>query len=1114
MCKNTFRPVPREIDFQSSEKEWMKFWTENKIFDKQLAQGKKRSAENGKGSYVFFEGPPTANGIPHPGHVLTRVIKDLFPRFRAMQGFDVPRKAGWDTHGLPVEVEVEKVLGIEGKEGILDYGVEPFIKKCKDSVFKYSDLWAKMTERIGFWIDLDDPYVTYHQSYINSVWWSLKQIWDAGLIYHGHKIVPWCPRCGTALSSQEVGQGYKNVADPSAYVAFRSKDDPKVLFLAWTTTPWTLLSNVALAVHASHDYDYVKVGDETLIMASDLREKVMGKLENEVLKTVKGEELVGKEYEQLFPYATVDKPAFRVVSAHFVGLDAGTGIVHIAPAYGEDDYNVGVENDLPTINLVETDGKFMECVTEWKGMFVKEADKLIIKELKGRNQLLKSEQYLHDYPYCWRCDSPLLYYPRPAWYIRTTEIKDEMLKNNQAINWHPEHIKSGRFGNFLETNVDWALSRERYWGTPLPIWQCNCGYETAVSGSAELEKMATPESLEKLKATDGYKDGEIELHKPYVDMIELPCPRCSLNMQRVPEVIDCWYDSGSMPFAQWGYPYGRPAQGDSAEKAAQNLAASFPADFISEAIDQTRGWFYTLLAISTLLKEAAKRKAAKGADIAALKPWQQEYPLPYKNCLVLGHVCDGKGFKMSKSKGNYLDPWEILDREGADAMRWYFYSSNQPWTSVRFVEEAIRDAQKDFLVRLRNVYSFFVIYANIDGFAPAEGASPANMKPESFSSASTFVPLSERSQLDKWMVSKLENAACAVAENLENMNILSAAQALGDLVEGLSNWFVRRSRDRFWASEKNTEKWSAYWTLYEALGRISILIAPFTPFMAEELYQRLFKDLFPTLPESVHLCQWPELNEARTNKTIEKQMDLVREIASLGLSARAANKLKVRQPLSKAVVILSDPQMQASIEEMAPVVRDELNVKELEFAQDAATYVQYQVKPDFKKLGPKLGPKVKLCAAALAKANSAEIVSAIESESKYIVNLEGEDFELTGEELDIRIDAKEGFAAQSGRGAVVAIDETITEELLREGLARELINRIQGMRKELDFAYEARIAVRIGTGGSVARAALENAENIAAETLATDLKVEFEDLGEVREFNIGDEEVRISIKSL
>ena len=1073
-----FKPVPREIDFQATENAWARFWKEQKIFDKQLAQGRARAAAEGKPTYVFFEGPPTANGIPHPGHVLTRVIKDLFPRFYAMNGYSVPRKAGWDTHGLPVEVGIEKELGIEGKQGIEKYGVEPFIKKCKESVFKYSSLWTRMTERIGFWIDLDDPYVTFHQSYINSVWWSLKQIWDAGLIYHGHKIVPWCPRCGTALSSQEVGQGYKTVKDPSCYVAFRSKDDPNLLYVAWTTTPWTLPSNVALAVNRDFDYVYCKVDKETLVMAAALREKTLGKIPHEVVKTVKGAELLGKEYEQLFTFGKVDKPAFRVIAGDFVGLDAGSGIVHIAPAYGEDDYNVGVANDLPSINLVDTAGRFVDAVAPWKGMFVKDADKLILQELKARGQLLKTEQYEHDYPFCWRCDSPLLYYPRPAWYIRTTEIKDEMLKNNAQIGWLPEHIKDGRFGNFLQTNVDWALSRERYWGTPLPIWQCECGHEIMVGGGAELKALATPESLADVAKTDGYQNGEIELHKPYVDVVKITCPKCGKLMKRVPEVIDCWFDSGSMPFAQWGYPY--------APGSAEKLAAAFPADFISEAIDQTRGWFYTLLAIATLLRTAAAKQKQAGKLSPELAPWiEKDYPLPYKKCLVLGHVCDEKGFKMSKSKGNYLDPWEVLDNEGADAMRWYFYSSNQPWTSVRFFKNAIRDAQKDFLIRLRNVYSFFVIYANIDGFNPAAGIRDEvrDLAPATFAGAATYVPLAKRSALDLWMLSHLETAAKAVTENLQAMNILSAAQELNALVDALSNWFVRRSRDRFWREEKDTTKWAAYWTLYESLARLAGLLAPFTPFMAEELYQRLFRDLFPNLPESVHLTAWREYDPSRVNPGVEREMDVVRNIASLGLAARAAHKLKVRQPLGQAVIVLHDKNLRAAVERMGDIIRDELNVKGLEFSDDAAKYVKYEVKPDFKVLGPRLGAKMKQCAAAVAQMDPAAVVAQLDAAGHVEVEIDGEKIALSPHELSVRITAKEGFAAQSSHDVVVAIDEKITPELVAEGLAREVVNRVQNIRKELDLPYQARLQLAYAADPELTAAMEKHKDYIMAETL-------------------------------
>ncbi len=1094
---DVFKPVDREINFPASEMKWLEFWNKEKIFEKQLEQGRRRAKAEGKSTFVFYEGPPTANGMPHPGHVLTRVVKDLFPRFRAMQGYDVPRKAGWDTHGLPVEIEVEKELGIEGKRAIEDYGVEPFVKKCKDSVFRYSDAWRKLTERIGFWVDMDDPYVTYHESYIESVWWSLKRMFDAGLIYHGHKIVPWCPRCGTALSSHEVGQGYREVADPSAYVAFRSAEDPSLLYIAWTTTPWTLLSNVALAVGPEFTYDYVKAGDETLVMASALREKVMGKIPHEIVKTVKGSDLVGKKYVQLFDYVKPDKPAFRIIAGDFVGLDAGSGIVHIAPAFGEDDYRVGRENDLPILNLVNPDGSIVAAAAPFAGRFVKDADPLILKELKNRKQLLKSEQHLHDYPFCWRCPSPLLYYPRPAWYIRTSTIKDKMLENNAKVKWMPEHIRDGRFGNFLETNIDWALSRERYWGTPLPIWRCAaCGHTAAVGGKHELLELA--KNRADLPAN-------FELHKPWVDNVILACDKCGNDMKRVPEVIDCWYDSGAMHFAQWGYPY--------AEGSLTRLLAALPADFISEAIDQTRGWFYSLLAIATLLKECAARKRAEGKDPGDLAPWEKHYPLPYKSCLVLGLLLSEEGTKLSKKLRNYPDPAEVLNKEGADAMRWFFYISNQPWTSTRFFEGGIREAQKDYLVRLRNVYSFFVIYANIDGFNPAEG-NPGlkELTPAEFAKSPAYVPPAERSLLDRWMLSKLENCAAEVEKQLEDMNILLAAQALNSLVEQLSIWYVRRSRDRFWSSDHNPDKAAAYWTLYEALCKIALLTAPFTPFFAEELYQELGRGLWPdSLPESVHLCRWPGADSAAIDKDVEARMDLVREIASLGLAARASEKLKVRQPLSRAVVILTNPEAKAGIEDLSWVIKEEINVKELEFAEDAATYVSFTVKPNFQMLGPVLGKAMKACAAALARADAAEVVHALKEKGTYALSFEGRELELSRDQLDVRIAAKEGFAAADGRGAVVVLDAVISEELEREGVAREMINRIQTFRKELDLPFEARIKVRIGAGGKPARAAVEFAETIAAETLANDFKVEFEDLGQVREFDLGGEKVRIAI---
>ncbi|MHC4870324.1 MAG: isoleucine--tRNA ligase [Planctomycetota bacterium] len=1097
-----FKPVENQKSFADNEADILSFWKDRDIFNKQINLNTQESCsaeQRDYKSFVFYEGPPTANGIPHPGHVLTRVIKDVFLRYKSMQGFDVQRKAGWDTHGLPVEIEVEKILGIEGKEGIEEYGIEPFVKKCKDSVFKYSDLWTKMTERIGFWIDLDDPYVTYHQEYIESVWWILKKFWDAGLLYHGHKIVPYCPRCGTALSSHEVGQGYKEVFDPSLFVTFKVKGEEGLSFLAWTTTPWTLISNAALAVGVDYDYDYVSVNGETLILASALREKCLDKVPHEIIKTVKGSEIVGMEYEQLFKFMTPEKPAFRVVAGDFVGLDTGSGIVHMAPAFGEDDYRVASQNDIPVINAVEPNGTFSECITPWKGMFVKDADKLIIKELKDRKQVLKIEQYKHDYPFCWRCDSALIYYARPTWYIRTTSIKDEMLKNNAEIDWHPLHIKEGRFGNFLETNVDWALSRERYWGTPLPIWQCSsCSYQTAVG------------SLEELKEKAVKMDDEIELHKPYVDDAELVCPECSSNMKRVPEVIDCWFDSGAMPLAQWGYPH--------AEGSVEKLKDAYPAAFITEAIDQTRGWFYSLLAISTLLKKCSQvqQDKLKSGDITEDQVDNNltsflniKYPAPYRRCLVLGHVCDEKGYKMSKSKGNYLDPWEIMDQNGADAMRWYFYSSNNPWVSVRFFKSAIRDAQKDFLVRLKNIYQFFVIYANIDGFNPAEGAAPIASVCD-IKNSKNYIPLADRSRLDKWIMSKLENTFNGFSSGLDNMDILSACKSLDSFVDGLSNWYVRRSRDRFWKSEKDTDKWSAYWTLYECLMKFSLAAAPVIPFMAEDLYQSLAVCMWQGLPESVHLHKWPESFAENVDVEIEAQMDLVREIASLGHSARAGQKIKVRQPLGEAIVILADNSLQKTVSEMQDVICDELNVKKLTFTDDAEKYVSYEVKPNFKALGPKLGKDMKKFASAISQLDATGIYKEVSSGNQVNVSFAGGELTVGEEELDVRISALEGYVAAQGLKCVVILDTVINPDLEKEGIARELVSRIQALRKEVDLAYEDRINTFIYAEGQVSEAVKQFEDYISGETLSVSISTDYSDQEFKTEFEVEGTPVKIS----
>ncbi|MBN1257488.1 MAG: isoleucine--tRNA ligase [Planctomycetes bacterium] len=1103
-----FKPVDSKLNFPETEEAILAFWQEKDIFARQTAlHSAEACADDNRDHrpFVFYEGPPTANGIPHPGHVLGRVLKDIFLRHKSMQGHEVLRKAGWDTHGLPVEIEVEKKLGIEGKEGIEKYGIEPFVKQCKESVFTYADAWRKMTERIGFWVDLDNPYVTYHQEYIESIWWVLKTFWDADLLYHGHKIVPYCPRCGTPLSSHEVGLGYKEVADPSVFVAFKVKGEPGTSLLAWTTTPWTLISNVALAVGAEHDYEYVKIGEETLIMAAVLRASCMGKLEHEVIKTVKGKELAETEYERLFNWGEVDKPAFRVITADFIGLDAGSGIVHIAPAFGEDDYNAAQKENLPVLNLVQPNGTFNDVVADFKGMFVKDADKLIIKALRDRQQILKAEQYTHDYPFCWRCDSPLIYYARPSWYIRTTCVKDLMLENNNSIDWHPAHIQSGRFGNFLETNIDWALSRERFWGTPLPIWTCGiCNHQVAIGSSRELQEMA--------------KDwpGEVELHKPYVDDIRLKCPKCGGSMKRVPEVIDCWFDSGSMPFAQWGYPH--------TEGSMEKLAKYYPCDFITEAIDQTRGWFYSLLAIATLLKECARKQQAEADDP---KHERQEmdpalaiflhtpFPAPYKRCLVQGLVCDEAGYKMSKSKGNYLDPWEIMNTNGADAMRWYFYSNNQPWISVRFVKEAVRDAQKDFMVRLRNIWQFFVIYANIDGFDPRQGIAELDTITQTkLSAAQGYVPLAERSLLDRWINSKLETTTKLVTERIESLDAYGACQALYDFVDALSNWYVRRSRSRFWKSGRDADKLAAYWTLYECLNGTALLCAPIIPYMAEDMYQQLARHLFPTLPESVHLHPWPESDPAGIDDPVEEQMDLVREIASLGLSARASQKLKVRQPLGEAVVVLADANARASVEELGNVICEELNVKQLNFTDNAQQYVSYEIKLNFKLLGPKLGKDVNACAEAVSKMDAAQIQQAIDSGKTVKVAYNGKEVELTSGELEVRLNAREGYVAAQGAKCVVVIDTTVTEELKREGLARELINRIQTMRKELDLPYEARISVRVDCAGNLRVAAEENSEIIKAETLADDFSCDFKALDKTSEVTIEKEPVKVSLRKL
>ena len=1094
---SVFEPVDSAINFPQAETRVLDFWKANGIFQKSMQQ---RESAKGTKTWVFYEGPPTANGKPHPGHVLTRVVKDLFPRYKTMCGYYVPRKAGWDTHGLPVEIEVEKELKLNGKTEVEKYGVEPFVRKCMDSVFRYTQDWEQLTEKIGFWIDLKDAYVTYHQSYVESVWWSLKQLHEKDLLYKGHKILPWCPHCQTALSSHEVGQGYQEVEDPSVYVTFRDVnwDANKTSYLAWTTTPWTLPSNAGLAVKADTEYSHVKVGEETLVMASALVKQVMGKIKYDVVKTEPGTALVGRAYQPLFPWNqqakfTPDEQAkvWHVHAADFVTLDTGSGIVHIAPAFGADDYALGQKAGMPVIQLVGPDGNFTADCGAFAGRFVKEADNDIIRDLKARGLLLKREGYKHDYPFCWRCKTPLIYFARGGWFIRTTREIGDVIENNKKVDWHPEHIRDGRFGSFLESNIDWALSRERYWGTPLNVWQCENGHQEAVGSFKELcakPNVKGTDAFDVAKKKDPTLNEHLRVHKPWIDAAVFSCSSCGKEMKRTSEVIDCWYDSGAMPFAQWGYPH----QQGSKEKF--NLA--FPADFISEAIDQTRGWFYSLIAESTLLNgsflaEGAGASAGAKTQTPPAPPFQggenggefRAYPLPYKTCLVLGHVCDEKGEKMSKSKGNYLDPNLILNEEGADALRWFFYSSTNPWTSARFSRPAVREAQKEFLLKLRNVYSFFVIYANIDNFDPGE-LEHANQG---------------QTLLDRWILSELHQTIKSVRARLDDYDIFAAAGALSDFVESLSNWYVRRSRDRFWASwqspakdtPRDREKLSAYWTLYECLIAVAQLSAPFVPFMAEEIWQNLsVLPMGDDVPQSVHLCDYPQADEAIIDAPLGVEFSLVREVASLGRAARSGAKLKTRQPLSKVIVVLSDAKLDGIVRKHEQVLLDELNVKAIELAHQADQFVNYELKPNFKAIGAKYRELVPQIKEALSKANAAQMRAELTANGKSKLPLAGgKDVELTPEEVEVSLKAKDGYAAASGRSVVVVLDTQLTPELLDEGVARELVNRVNGWRGELKLAYEQRIHVAIKGAPRLEEVAKKFSAFITQETLALDLKV-------------------------
>ena len=1117
------------------------FWKEQGIYEKTLA------AREGAENFVFYEGPPTANGMPHPGHCLTRAIKDLFPRYKTMRGFRCERKAGWDTHGLPVEVEVCKELGIHSKEEIEAYGIEPFIQKCQASVWRYMREWERLTERLGFWVNLEEAYVTYHQSYVESVWWSLKTLFDRGQLYQGHKILWWWAQGGTALSAGEVGQGYREVADPSVFVKFPLLDDEgKVTdtsLLVWTTTPWTLPSNQFAAVHPEIEYATVVDGEtnEKLVMAADLVEALAGKVKRElkIESTCQGSEIVGKRYQPPFDcyYEAENRAAWRVVAADFVTTASGSGAVHQAPAFGEVDYEVLVaeqarfaEGEGPQlINCVGPDGKFTEEAPEFvRGRWVKDCDKEINRNLKERGLLFHQEQYLHDYPFCWRAEQdPLIQYPRESWFIRTTDVKDQMLANNAAINWLPGHIKDGRFGKFLASNVDWALSRERYWGTPLPIWVCEKSGKQEAMGSYE-ELIAKPQAAgmevwEAAKAANPELPDDLRVHKPYIDAVTYASPFAEgATMRRVTEVIDCWYDSGAMPFAQWGY------RGQASGPEKERFESQFPADFISEAIDQTRGWFYSQLAISTML--FGKRKAESGkpkADVSdPLSDFRSplSFPHPFKNCIVLGLMLGEDGQKMSKSKRNYRDPSEIFDLYGADALRWYFFANQPPWTSIRYSEQAIKDSIPEFLLRLWNVYSFFTIYANIDGFEPnaecglgsAESQAESQLNTCDFASADSYRSLEERGELDRWVLGELNAMIGVVVERMDEYDNYGACQAITEFVDALSNWYVRRSRDRFWASDKRSpEKLDAYWTLYECLVSTTKLIAPFVPFLAESLWQKLAVAPFgKEAVESVHLCDYPVAKPEAVDAALSERMRLVREITSLGRQARSGAELKVRQPLAKVEVILADATHQAWLESHAGLIAEELNVKSVEFAENAEQYIDYAIVPNFKRLGPKLGKNMPKVKKLLGKVDGGQMLTEFKSEGKVTLDLgDGGSIDLDEEDIEVRLQAKEGWAAAEGRGVVVVLATELTEELIAEGWINDFVRLVQDQRKASGCEFTDRIEIGVATDSAELRRAIEGFDShVKQETLAE--SIAFDALAGVEPVvaKVGDASVELTLQ--
>jgi isoleucyl-tRNA synthetase len=1030
-----YKKIDNSRSFVQMEKDVLGFWHENDIVRKS-----QNLNPDGK-VFTFNDGPPTANGQPHIGHVLTRVIKDIFPRYKSMQGYKVMRKAGWDTHGLPVELEVEKQLGISGKPQIEEYGVEEFIKRCKESVFTYVSQWKEMSERVGFWVDMENPYVTYHNDYIESEWWSLKQMWDKDLMYKGHKVVPYCPRCGTALSSHEVAQGYKDVKDTAVFVKFKVKNENKYL-LAWTTTPWTLPGNAALAINKAYEYVEVVNKGENLILAKALLGTLEG--EYEIVREFKGDELIGVEYEQMFPFAKVDKKAFYVVHADYVTITDGTGIVHTAPAFGEDDNITGKKYDLPLINLVDTEGKFTEEVTPWKGKFVKSVDKEIVQYLEDNNFLYKAEKFEHSYPHCWRCDTPLLYYPRDTWFIRMSSMRDELVKNTNDTNWYPDNIRTGRFGKFVENAVDWGLSRERYWGTPLPIWECECGHRECIGSIEELNEKG-------INVPEG-----IELHKPYIDAVKLKCSKCGGEMTRSLDVIDCWYDSGAMTFAQYHYPF----------ENKELFESAFPADFITEAVDQTRGWFYSQMAVSTCIFEKS----------------------PFKNCIVLGHVLDKHGLKMSKSKGNAVSPTEVLENIGADASRWYFYTASAPWLPSRFYDEAVKDSQRKVLGTLWNVYSFYVLYAELDNFNPMD-----------------YKEFQSEHIMDKWITAKLNSLIKETEEYLDGYKITEAAKNIGEFVDELSNWYVRRNRSRFWSEELTDDKIGAYVTLYRVLNTLCLVSAPFVPFMTEEIYQNLVVALDPNAKESIHLCDWPEYDTALVNSELEEDMELAYKIVKLGRSTRNAANIKNRQPLAEMLV-----STKSLPEYYGDIVKEELNIKNIDFGADLSKYVSFDIKPNLPVLGKEYGKLIPAIRKEINAMNQMDLAQRILAGELVYVSIEDEDIPLSAENVLVTMQGLEGFAF-AGEGEVgVVLDTHITEELKEEGYVREILSKVQNMRKDSGFEVADKINLYV-SGNKMLEKVIEKFEDtIKKETLAVELFYNKE--ADYTESNINGEKLNLFVE--